>query len=316
MLLADNESVLVSSTFSEGRQEGFLDIDNNSILFPIDYHGRYDSWTGNRVLKNIAGGVVGTYGRRLALSTNSSSEFRILQANEFVFRFEGIQSGQQLPTIQITVLDAFGQSPAPTSPPSFNASIMSPDRLFQGVVTSQVTNGVGTFPEIAALRPPGKYTLKIIPQTMFSIQEATLMIQIRACRIDEEPTRGMLLCRACGNNSYNFEPTKHDGCAACPDKASCQGRYIVPEDGYWHKGPCHDNVAQCIRKDACTYADREGKLLDFSVDFTDCEFSRETLSLYGDELCSPVRHPLILKSFSECIALFLGLRRTLVWKLC
>lgn len=296
ILLSDPESVLVSPMFSEGKQEGFLDIANNALLSPVNHQGQYKSWTGNRVLTKDAGGVVGTYGRSLSFSVNSSSGSRIIPEEDSRFLLTNVQSGKRIPTVQITVMDAFGQSPVPTISQSFEASVTSPETYFQGVITTSITNGIGFLANITGFGMPGEYSLEITPINNEAIDKTTLKIQVRECVVGEEPTRDRELCQECGDSAYNFDPARPNGCKPCPERAICEGRYVVPIDGYWLKGPCHATIKQCITEEACTYDQRERKLVNFSENFTDCGMSAETLSNYSELLCRRVRGLSLVKA--------------------
>jgi len=277
---------LVASTV--GREQGFLDVANNSLLSPVDPQGQYKSWNGNRVLTKDAGGVIGTHGRSLSLSSNSSREDQIVTDEKSLFFLPNVQSGSVLPTIRITVLDAFGDGPAPTIPDTFSVSVMSPESFFQGVITVGVSNGTGFLTNVVGFDTPDNYSLKITPLNNAAIEETTLKIQVRECVVGEEPTQKRRLCQECGVSAYNFDPETPNGCKPCPERATCEGRYVVPNDGYWHKGPCHVNITQCIKGEACTCEEREKGLLEFGLEFDNCTMSTETLLIYGQKLCSKV----------------------------
>jgi len=127
----------------------------------------------------------------------------------------------------------------------------------------------------------------IIPQNPVLIT-ANLTVSIRGCQVDEEPTSGNELCQDCGQISYNFDPTMPGGCTPCPDGATCEGRYVVPRRGRWHKSPCHIEIKECLSEDACRYRDRRGELQNFTQGYTDCNFNESALEEYGDLECNKV----------------------------
>lgn len=287
ILTSDPKRVLVSCKKKTSYYD-FVDQNALSLLQSVDPKRLCSSWKRNSHEINGQGKVISTYGRLLFFSTNHRDETRITGNVQSGFVLESIQNGEQLPVIHITILDAFENKPAPTEPLSFLAEITSPDKLFQGVVTVIISNGTGNFSDITAVKPPGRYNLTITPRVA-SIKSATLTVHVRDCLIGEEPVSRPVLCQACGSNAYNFNTTKTNGCLPCPGEAICQGRYIVPEDGYWHKGPCHANIKQCIAEEACTYNNREARLYDFGVNLADCYINDKTLELYGERLCNKAR---------------------------
>lgn len=291
-IIATNvEDVLLSCDYVGGRQKDFLDQGNCTFLALIDPKQLCPSWTGNRLAEPRTQGLVGTFGKRLSLSIihpNSSTGVK-LSGNEIIgFVFEHVQSGKRLPEIIFTVVDAFGNGPAPTVPDLLWLTIISPDGFFQGVLTTNTTFGRGRISGIIGFKSPGYYTINITTQ-ISTIVESILKIHVRSCLIGEEPTIDYELCQACDEFSYNFDVERPGGCVPCPEGATCQGGYIVPKDGYWHKGPCHDILKQCVTKDACTYETRHKVLADFTVNFTSCNISTMTLQKYDDLQCNEVR---------------------------
>lgn len=242
------------------------------------------SWTGNRLAMGAPGDVVGTYGRALSFSTGPENEAQIFEDVESGFILKNVVSGRQLPLINITVLDAYGNGPLPTTPHVLEATMTSPNGFFQGTIPVNITGGSGYFSEIVGFKPPGKYSFRIVPNTIM-LKSVEIIVQVRECRIGEEPTVNGELCQECDAISYNFNPTKHGGCSPCPNDATCEGRFIVPNDGYWHKSPCHVNVKQCLSEEACAYRERQAQLNKHSVGLKDCDFNESMLMDYSEVLC-------------------------------
>lgn len=292
-ILATNiEDVLVSCSYNEGPRTGFLDQGDLALLSHIDPERLCESWKGNRQALSSTKGVIGTFGKKLLIlpieSTNPSSDVQLCGNLTSGFILKNVRSGERLPQIKFMVVDAFGNGPATTPPPSFLVTINSPDMFFQGVMTIRITSGRGDISGIIGFKRPAYYAIKITPY-ISSIAESILKIHVRNCQIGEEPTLDYELCQDCGNFSYNFNVSHPRGCTQCPEGSTCEGRYIVPMDGYWHKGPCHDIVKECIAEDACKSATRHEDILDFTRDLVDCNMTNSALEEYNNLQCNEVR---------------------------
>eukprot|EP00210_Caulerpa_lentillifera_P006727 g6429.t1 len=302
-------SILVSCDFDRSRQEDFIDQTSLVSLSPKDPNGQCNSWKRNRLLSKDSSTTIGTYGQRFNFSLiNSTDGVQIIQDKESVLWLKNIQSGIQLPDIQMILLDGFGNGPAPTIPHVIRVSVESPETFFQGIITINLIAGRGVLSEVVGFVKPGDYSLRITPENSETLQETTLRIQVRDCVVGEAPTEDRVLCQKCGENSYNFDPNNEDGCTSCPETASCERNYIVPKDGYWHKGPCNSKVKRCVLEEACTYENRTKILTEFSIDFTDCSFSSATLIAYGQTQCSEGYEGTLCGSCAQSYGLSLGQR--------
>eukprot|EP00210_Caulerpa_lentillifera_P006697 g6399.t1 len=288
ILTTDPSSVLVSCDFDRGIQNDFIEKFNLLSLLPIHPNSLCISWKRNQVLSLESNNVIWTYGRRFNFSTDDLEKARITQEDS-IFWLRNVQSGKRFPKIQISLVDRFGNAPAPTIPHVIRVSVESPERFFEGTVNVNITGGIGT-----------------IPENITSIEETILRIQVRDCVVGEAPTQDRVLCQECGENSYNFDPKNENGCTTCPETASCEGHYIVPKDGYWHKGPCNFQVKRCVLEDACTYDKRKQNLTDFSRNFIDCSFNNATLIAYGQMQCSKGYEGTLCGSCAQSYGLSLG----------
>lgn len=112
-----------------------------------------------------------------------------------------------------------------------------------------------------------------------------LEVHVRECQIGEESIRDETQCQECDNSSYNFNPQKANGCAACPENADYTGRFIIPKESNWHKSPCHSSVKECLIEEACKYTDRQEILQSITNNFTECTQNQTDLKEYSEALC-------------------------------
>lgn len=290
ILSTNVEDVSMSCRYDRDRQKGFLFQSNLTLLAHIDPEHLCTSWEGNRIATSDTNGVVGTFGKRLSLSmgsSNSSSGVQLVEEEKFGFRLENTRIGQPFPILKIIVKDAFGNGPTPTIPTSFSVIVRSPDRFSRKADASTITRGIGTITFGGGLMPLGDYTLKItsLNCTLIGI---SLSIHVLGCHIGQELTQGKDLCQDCDASSYNFDVNKPRGCTPCPVGSTCKGPYIVPQDGYWHKGPCHNEVKECITEEACKYETRYKDLVIFTNNSIDCNMNSTALDLYNSKQCNKV----------------------------
>lgn len=287
VLTTDAKRVLIDCDYQWGRNEHFLDETYLTNLDVLDPTRLCSSWTRNTIARKEYGDVVGTFGQKVMLTIDPSDEVRLVGniANGFVL--ENVSSGRQLPTINVIVLDGYGRWPAVTFPPVVEARISSPNDFIKGQYLTNIVSGVGNFSRVIGLVHPGTYTLDFWFNNS-ALKRFNVTIIVRECRVGEEPTRDKLTCQACDAFSYNFNASKVGGCNDCPTSALCRGRYIVPEEGYWHNSPCHDQVNECLVDKACSYKNRIEVLTNFTQNFTDCSIDETTLDQYNDALCNEV----------------------------
>lgn len=306
VLTTDPEGVLISC-IPQRLQTTFLDAEGVSALETMDPMGLCNSWMRNQVTSDAPGDTVGTFGRVLSFSTDPEEEGQIIGDIHSGFILQNVASGVQLPVIFITVLDAYGNGPMVTNPHRLEVTMVSPDGFFQGIITSNITGGVGNFSNIVGFKPPGNYTLRISPNTV-TLPSAEIVVQIRGCQVGEEPTVGGELCQKCDAVSFNFNPEQPGGCTPCPSDATCESRFIVPKDGYWHKSPCHVNVKECLTDEACSYGDRQNQLREFTDNLHDCGFNQSMLMEYSQVSCREGYEGLLCGSCAGAYGLSLGFK--------
>jgi len=275
--------VLISCNYSK-QERDLLDNDKLEELSFIGPDTMCTSWQGKEVGEDYHDGGIGTNGSVWSFSTDSKDEARIVY-EDHGFVLKNVRTGEDLPAIYISMLDAFAYRPTPTTPYSFIVVVSSPEGYFPGEVSVIVSGGNGTLSDITTLKSSGNYTLNFHP-TGVALSSGTLQIRIIDCQLGEELTKGGL-CQECDALSFNFLP-KIRNCTSCPNNANCQGRYIVPEDGYWHQSPCHARVMRCLNEEACQVEQRQNRLQNITQEFSDCSMNNSVPMLYHETLCREV----------------------------
>jgi len=293
LLTSDPNNVLVDCEYTLERDNEFLTKTNVNLLEAINPQKLCPSWMRNNVSSNAYGYAVGTYGQAIVLSIDPQADVKLVRNTTGGYVLENVSSGRRLPTINVTVLDRYGQGPSPTRPYTFEARLSSPNYFFRGLHLTDITAGFGNFSEVAGFALPGNYTLNITSDNP-SIEILVVDVIVRECQIGEEPTLDRFTCQRCDAFSYNFDISEVGGCKECPDKAICEERYIVPDKGSWHNGPCHDAVQECLVEEACKYQNRKEVLKDFTRDNTTCNMTKTTLEAYRLYLCNEVSSPYIV----------------------
>eukprot|EP00210_Caulerpa_lentillifera_P004019 g3834.t1 len=243
------------------------------------------SWKDNRLPRDAHGDIIGTFGWRLNLTINSTEDSQIVGHASSGFLLKNVKSGIPLPKIKVVTIDALGNSDSPTLYERDALTLHSSENFLQQDMTFSFVNGTCMFLGITSYVTPGNYTIRIKSKKDDILEATNLTIIVRQCHINEEPTSGKEFCKTCGAASYNFDTTKFNGCTQCPKEASCNGSFIVPIEGYWHKGPCHDRVKNCIVDKACKKSDRASVITDITRGLDDCHLSNETLDKYDEAQC-------------------------------
>eukprot|EP00210_Caulerpa_lentillifera_P000356 g349.t1 len=285
ILSTDPHGVLVSCAYKQRKQESFLTDKQYQYFHSIHPKRLCSSWKGNWLPPSAYGGVVGTYGREFSFSLNSLNQVKMSGNISSGFVLKNVRSGERVSSILVTIVDIYGNGPAPTFDDPVEVVVSSPDGFFQGNISLLIQDSIGEINQIIGFKPPGNYTILIIPQNPVLIT-ANLTVIVRGCQVDEEPTTGNELCQDCGQIAYNFNPLLPGGCTPCPAGATCEGRYIVPRRGKWHKSPCHIQIKNCLSEDACRYTDRRETLQQFTTSFTDCSMNDSVLEEYSEIQCN------------------------------
>lgn len=255
----------------------------------IDPNNTCPSWQGNSLPFDAPGDVIGTFGQHLVLTTSSENGPQIAGNYASGFVLPNVKSAKQFSKIIVKTIDAFGNTPAPVLFEKDALQLTSSDKFLKDNITFPFVNMSCVISSISASAPQGNYTIDIITKDEDVLEPTTLTISISACGINEELTGDQSSCQECRNGSYNFNSSKVNGCTLCPKHATCDGLFVVIEDGYWQRSPCHDKLKKCIVEKACKYPNRTQYIDQFSQDDTDCDFNETKLEEYEEIQCNKVR---------------------------
>lgn len=286
VILTTSEGVLAScGNYRSVR--GFLSRGQIASLLAFRPTPTCRSWHGSSRLNGTEGSLFAFYRMALFFSTDIDEEATIESKEGSTPVLHNGRKRTQLAALGVKILDTFGNDPLPTVLDGIELTMLSSKNFFRDPVRVALHGGIGRFTNVTGFLPPGNDTLVIRSNTRI-LEEGSLILYLRECKVGEEPTAGQERCQSCANVSYNFNPTKPRGCTACPKDATCEGRYIVPEPGYWHKSPCHKNVQSCLNDKACHESDRQNKLADFTKSFADCNITNGSRKAYEQALCQEV----------------------------
>lgn len=232
----DAEGVLATCDVLSPLRLDFLEQNNFQSLRPLNPSRACTTWSGNSIRTDGYGNVINTSGKTMNISISAAEDAELSVVRENVYALHNIRSGRQLPQMNVTVLDAFGYGPTHTSPNRFEVVLSSSSNYFRGIVVTNITNGSGSFSSITGYGPANEYTLQISPR-LEGLEPVEIVLHVRQCQIGEVSTLGGEFCQDCDSISYNFNLTKTGTCSLCPERGTCEGRYIVPRDGAWHRGP-------------------------------------------------------------------------------
>jgi len=284
----DANGVLVACDLLSRPGLYFFDQNSLQVLRPLHPNRQCTTWRDNSIRADGNGSVISTSGKTMNISISHLEDAELSVVQQNVYALHNIRSGRQLPEINITVLDAFGYGPIHTSPNHFEAVLSSPTDYFRGIVVTNITNGSGSFSSIIGYGPANEYTLQISSR-LEGLQPVEIVLHVRQCQVDEVSTLGGEFCQDCDSLSYNFDLTKTGTCTVCPGRGTCEGRYIVPKDGTWHRGPCDAQVAECLLEEACSYKERKETLRNLTRNMRSCEMEPLFTESYTNALCNEVR---------------------------
>eukprot|EP00210_Caulerpa_lentillifera_P003972 g3791.t1 len=270
-----------------------------------------DSWK-DEWLTNIEQKVaIGTFGYKLNIRTNSTNGTQIVRAGDGDFKLD-VDRSAKFPAIIIDALDAFGNSSAPLLFDNDALVLSSPNGYFRESSVSFELNLSCiisyTFEDLRSLN----YTIRINPREEDIPKPIFLKIYSSRCGINEVLSRDRSLCRKCSDGAYNFIDSNNTRCTLCPRNANCNGRFIVPHEGYWHKSPCHDKLKKCIFEKACKFKNRTKSLIKFVEGINECINTNTTTVLdkyktkqcdkgYEGPLCGSCKKSYGSKTNFECI---------------
>lgn len=192
--------------------------------------------------------------------------------------------GQSLPRMDLKLIDAFGNELDPTDEDFLWAKLVAPEGFFSvgkemGV---QVINGKETFSGIQVAAPPGEYTLEL--QYGNSRFRNSQPITAHVFCPPGTTVGADNSCHECGSGQLSVDGK----CFECPAGATCNGQYVVPKDGRWHKTPCQIRTQRCLAEDACQFASRSEDIVDFTTGMTTCNMTEPQLKDYENTICDAV----------------------------
>eukprot|EP00210_Caulerpa_lentillifera_P004017 g3832.t1 len=254
----------------------------NNTLNILDNEELCSSWVIGWHLNDDPEVAIGTFGHTLNLTTISIDDSSIKVNDSRGFELDAMRSAKGSLSITIIAFDAFGKYP---TPPLIDKDTLELSysfgniRKFYTFSHDNLTCIIYPIPKNVYLL---NYTIEILPKEEDILENTTLMIHIDKCEINEDLANDKNTCQECRDGSYNFHPLEIGGCTPCSENANCSGRYIVPKEGYWHKGPCHDKVKECIVDDACNTPNRIEALEQITLNETSCDINETTLKKYDN----------------------------------
>eukprot|EP00210_Caulerpa_lentillifera_P003974 g3793.t1 len=287
-----SDNILVScdasyyAAFSSMTREEIKSALDNKILDEIHSGIACPSWVDKWLVDTNDGVAIGTFGHKLNLTMNSTHESKIKGDSASGFELNVKSTAKEFPTIIVYTIDAFGNNHAPLLFDNDTLELSSPDGYLRKSSVSFSEDLARIFPTIFKDVPLLNYTVDIIPINEGILESTKLKIHVYECGINEDLSKNGKLCQTCREGFYNFHPLKIEGCTTCPKGAMCNGSYIVPEERYWHKSPCHAEVKRCIVDKACQYQNRAEKLSKFTQNSTNCDMNQTRLEKYNEVQCN------------------------------
>ncbi|GMH45411.1 hypothetical protein BSKO_13368 [Bryopsis sp. KO-2023] len=205
-------------------------------------------WSENQVNPDGYGGTIASIAKSARILDGQHSTIRSIRDHK---------SGDALPSILVTIFDAFDQVVTKTESDVF-VRATSEEGIVFGQLDKRVEDGHAHFNSTAVAARPGEYSLVV--ELPLGLPPRSLTVKVRECRRGEAAIQGSVLqdyrCDECRPGFFSFQP--ENNCTVCPDeaKAVCNGNSVVPKDGYWHPTSWSIVVKKCLVEEACTYVDR------------------------------------------------------------
>eukprot|EP00210_Caulerpa_lentillifera_P004011 g3826.t1 len=257
----------------------------NNTLNKLSDEELCSSWVKGWRLNDDQKVAIGTFGMKLNLRTNSTSELPIKIIGSSGFELDVVRGTREFPTIIIIAVDAFGNERVPLLFENEALELSSPNGCIQKLVIFFYKNLTCTIPDILNDISMLNCKVDIASKEEDILQSVALIVHSDECGINEDLTKDKRSCHKCREGLYNFQPKEVEGCKTCPEGAECNGTYVVPNDGYWHKSPCHSKMKRCIVEDACKTTNRDERIANFSKDSIDCDLDQTRMEEYNDILC-------------------------------
>lgn len=196
--------------------------------------------------------LLGTFLRRWEISPNIITRY---------------SSGEVLEDMKVSVFDAFNE----TVPVQATVVVTSTDGGVDLVIppgSDKTFNGSTNITDVKMIAKPGNYSLKVKIGTHegeAKDMEKTVLVHVRECEVGEHTNEDNRGCSQCLSKQYNFNPGLK-WCEECAKNAECNGKALVPVDGYWHHNSHSDVMFPCLNAKACTYANRTDELAKSAED--------------------------------------------------
>ena len=240
------------------------------------------SWKGNRA--EVYGQDIATYASAAQMTLDDANKTVCVSGGENCV-IDGYQIGTDLPTATVKLLDGLGQITA-TIHRQINANMYSSNSQFLvWPILLPMENGSCTFQSIRGFVPPGEYSL-IVEFDREAIKDVGITVRVHNCSVGEFVSNAGF-CESCSGTTYNFLLSA-TVCHPCPENGNCESRVITPEDGYWLKTPCSDNLHRCLPTSACESQGRSEKLKTMVEDVTSCDLEEEWIEEYTQSQCAEV----------------------------
>ena len=259
--------------------------EGRSLDYPKSVDDICPSWKTNTAA--LYGHDVGTYAAagQMAIENDDKS---VCVGGEENCVIEDYRSGTNLPSARVALLDGLRQGPAISYLPVTATMTSLSSQFLADPVVIPMEQGTCIFRSITSFAPPGEYTLTV-EFGEEAIEDIDVTVRVRNCFIGEiNSTEAGGICTDCGTTEYNFHP-QANVCLRCPENGNCDSRVITPDDGYWHRTPCSDDLRKCIPTSACEFKDRFDNLVKMVRDVSSCDFEREWIENYAQAQCAEVR---------------------------
>ena len=240
------------------------------------------SWRGN--YGSVYGSDVGTYAAHAKMTFEKANRSVCVSGKDDCV-IDGYRAGSDLPKAEVKLLDGLEQGPAISYRP-IRANLSSVGGKFMvGSVIMSMEEGNCTFQSIRGSVCPGEYKLTV-EFGEEAIENIGITVIVRNCLIGESVSSGGI-CVDCSSTTYNFLPSA-SGCQPCPENGNCTTQVITPNDGYWQKTPCSDQLYRCLPTSACKVEGRTERLTEAVNNVTNCSFDQSMIENYTQTQCAEV----------------------------
>ena len=242
------------------------------------------SWKGNRA--EVYGQDVATYASAAQMTLEDANKIICVSGGANCV-IDGYQIGTDLPTATVKLLDGLGQRITRVIR-RVNANMFSPSREFLAwPILLSMENGSCRFQSIKGFVPPGEYSL-IVEFDREAIKDVGITVRVHNCSVGEFVSNAGF-CESCSSTTYNFLLSA-TVCHPCPENGNCESRVITPEEGYWLKTPCSDNLHRCLPASACEFQGRSEKLNAMVENVSSCDLEEEWIEDYMQAQCAEVNY--------------------------